>query len=71
MELRLFIFCLVAFISPLAAFSAFLIFYQEYAHHYTDKRKVLKTALEAAVFTLVFFLALGLLLGIILPSIFK
>jgi len=46
---------------------SFLTFYEEYAHHYTDKRKLLKTALEAAVFTLVVFLALGLLLGIILP----
>jgi hypothetical protein len=71
MGLTITIFCIVAVLSPLAAFSAFLIFYGEYAHHYADKRKVMKTAIEAAVFTLVFFLALGLLLGIILPLIFK
>jgi len=49
---------------------AFLITYEEYVHHYHDKRKTLKTALEAAIFTLVFFLALGLLLAIILPVCF-
>jgi hypothetical protein len=61
------IFCIAAILSLLAAVMSFLTFYEEYAHHYTDKRKLLKTALEAAVFTLVVFLALGLLLGIILP----
>jgi len=49
---------------------AFLTTYGEYVHHYPDKQKVLKTALEAAVFTLVVFLALGLLLAIILPLCF-
>jgi len=49
---------------------AFLITYEEYVHHYPDKRKALKTALKAAGFTLVFFLALGLLLAIILPVSF-
>lgn len=49
---------------------AFLITYEEYVHHYHNKREVLKKALEAAGFTLVFFLALGLLLAIMLPSWF-
>jgi len=44
-----------------------LTFYEQYAQEYTDKRKLLKTALAAAVFTLVVFLALGLLLVIFLP----
>jgi purine-cytosine permease-like protein len=64
------LFCIAAILSPLAAIMAFLITYGEYAHHYPDKRKVLKTALEAGIFTLVFFLALGLLLAIILPVCF-
>ena len=71
MGLTLTIFSITAVLSPLAAFSAFLIFYGEYAHHYTDKRKILKTALGAAVFTLFVFLAIGLFLGFILPLIFK
>jgi hypothetical protein len=71
MGLTITIFCIVALLSPLAAFSAFLIFYGEYAHHYADKRKVLKIAFEAAAFTLIVFLALGLFLGLILPLIFK
>jgi purine-cytosine permease-like protein len=61
------IFCIAAILSLLAAITAFAITYEEYVHHYPDKRKVLKTALDAAVFTLVFFLVLGLLLAIILP----
>lgn len=64
------LFCIAAVLSILAAIMAFLITYGEYAHHYPDKRKVLKTALEAAIFTLLFFLVLGLLLAIILPLCF-
>jgi purine-cytosine permease-like protein len=64
------LFCIAAILSLLAAVMAFLITYEEYVHHYHDKRKTLKTALEAAIFTLVFFLALGLLLAIILPFCF-
>jgi small neutral amino acid transporter SnatA (MarC family) len=70
MGLMLTIFCIVALVSPLASLTAFLIFYDEYEHHYADKRKTLKIALEAAVFTLLFFLFLGLLLAIILPLCF-
>jgi H+/Cl- antiporter ClcA len=61
------IFTIAAILSLLAVVAAFAITYQEYVHHYPDKRNVLKTALEAAAFTLIFFLALGLLLAIILP----
>jgi K+-sensing histidine kinase KdpD len=71
MGLTIAIFCIAALLSPLAAVMAFLIFYEEYKHHYLDKRKAFKTALEAAIFTLVVFLALGLLLGIILPFCFQ
>jgi purine-cytosine permease-like protein len=64
------IFSIAVILSLLAAAAGFVITYEEYVHHYPDKRKVLKTALETAVFTLVFFLALGLLLAIMLPSWF-
>jgi len=66
MEPRLFIFCFAAILSFLSAVMSFLMIYEEDAHHYADKRKLLKTALKAAIFTLVFFLVLGLLLGFIL-----
>ena len=65
------LFCIGAIFSFLATLMAFMITYEEYTHHYTDKRKILKAALEVAFFTLVFFLGLGLLLGFILPLIFK
>jgi hypothetical protein len=61
------IFCIAAILSLLAAIMAFLITYEEYKRHYPDKRRVLKKALETAIFTFVFFLFLGLLLAIILP----
>jgi purine-cytosine permease-like protein len=64
------IFSIAVILSLLAAAAAFVITYEEYVHHYPDKREVLKKALEAAIFTLVFFLALGLLLAIMLPSWF-
>jgi hypothetical protein len=69
-ELTNIIFSIAAILSPLAAVTAFLITYEEYAQHYSDKRDVLKTALEAGGFTFVFFLVLGLLLSVILPLCF-
>ena len=64
------LFCIAAVLGIFAAIIAFLITYGEYAHHYPDKQKVLKTALEAGIFTLIFFLVLGLLLAVILPFCF-
>ena len=46
---------------------AFVITYEEYTHHYTDKRKAFKAALEAGIFTLIFFVALALILAVTLP----
>jgi len=55
----------------MAALMAFLITYQEYTHHYSDKREVRKIAFKAAAFTLVFFLIAGLLLGIVLDRFIR
>jgi F0F1-type ATP synthase assembly protein I len=62
----IFIFCIAGIFSPLAALMAFLITYQEYTHHYSDKGKARKMAFKTAAFTLAFFLITGLLLGILL-----
>jgi hypothetical protein len=51
-------------LSPIAAVIAFLIIYEEYLHHYPDKKKSLKIALEAAIFTLIIFVTLSLLLSL-------
>jgi hypothetical protein len=61
------LFSIAAVLSPLAAVMAYLITYEEYAHHYPDKKQAKKTAWRAAVFTLIFFLALGFLLAVLLP----
>jgi len=48
---------------PIAAVMAFLITYEEYSHHYTDKKKPLKFAFEAAIFTFIVFGILSLLVS--------
>ena len=67
MELRHIVLSIAVILSPLAAIMAFVITYEESRHHYPEKGKVRKKALEAAIFTLAFFLVLGSLLAIILP----
>ena len=51
-------------LSPIAAAMAFLITYEEYSHHFTDKKKPLKFAFEAAIFTLIIFGILSLLISL-------
>jgi hypothetical protein len=48
---------------PLAALCAFLITFDEYSHHYPNKRKPFQLALEAAIYTFIFFLFISLLIG--------
>jgi len=48
---------------PIAAAMAFLITYEEYSHHYGDKKKPLRMAFEAAIFTFIVFGVLSLLVG--------
>jgi len=70
MEVSISIFCVAGVFSLLAGVSAFLIFYEEYSRHYADRRKALKTALEAAIFTIAVFLGIGLMLAVLLPHYF-
>jgi len=51
-----------------AGTAALLITYDEYVHHFSDKKKVLKTALSAGIIAFVFFLVLTLLF---LPFLMK
>jgi len=44
--------------SLIASSMAFLIIYEEYSHHYTDKRKPFQHAIESAIFTFIVFLIL-------------
>lgn len=54
--------------SILAAIMAYLITYQEYRHHFPDKRDIKKAALRTGGFTFLLFLFLGMLLAILLPE---
>lgn len=49
-----------------AGLMAFLITYEEYLHHYQEKERPLRLALEAAAFTFVVFLVLTAITGFVL-----
>jgi hypothetical protein len=49
--------------APMAALCAFLITYNEYAHHYSNRRPPLMHALQAGLFAFVVFMAVSLLVG--------
>jgi len=49
---------------PIAAVMAFLITYDEYSRHYTDKKKPLKLAFEAAIITFIVFGMLSLFVSL-------
>ena len=52
-----------SFLAPLAALSAYLITYDEYQHHYPDKRRVRRAALQAAGVAFIFFVLLSVAVG--------
>jgi hypothetical protein len=70
-ELRLMIvlFLIGLIFGSLGAIMAFVITYQEYCHHYLDKRDTFRTAMKSAVFTFVVFLVLSVFLAIFLRKI--
>lgn len=51
--------------SPLAGLMAFLITYEEYQHHFSDRRRVMRASLEAGAFTCLVFLLLSAIVGIL------
>jgi len=55
--------------SPLASAMAYLITYGEYLHHYPDKKRPVKLAIEAALVTFVFFIVLSFVIGFLLENI--
>jgi uncharacterized BrkB/YihY/UPF0761 family membrane protein len=55
--------------SPLASAMAFLITYSEYLHHYPDKKKPTKLAIQAALMTFAFFIVLSLAFGFLVENI--
>ena len=55
--------------SPIAAVMAFLITYGEYSHHYSDKKKPLRFAIEAAIMTFVIFGVISLVIGLFIGNL--
>lgn len=54
--------------SPFASIMAYLITYNEYIHHYPDKRKPVKLAIQAALATFAFFIMLALVTGFFIEN---
>lgn len=52
--------------SPLAGAMAFLITYEEYSHHFSDKKIPLKVAFETAIFTFIIFGILSLIVSLLI-----
>lgn len=57
------------FFAPLAGIIAFLITYEEYSHHFSDKKKPKKLAFEAGMTAFIFFLLLSIFIGLIINNI--
>jgi len=60
-----------AIFSLVGALMAYVIAYEEYSHHYTDKRKPFQHAMQTAVFTFVVFLVLSIIVGLSLNVLFR
>ncbi|OIO15247.1 hypothetical protein COV53_03740 [Candidatus Gottesmanbacteria bacterium CG11_big_fil_rev_8_21_14_0_20_37_11] len=52
--------------SPMAGLLVFLITYDEYSHHFTDKKIIFKYSLEAGLFAFVVFMIISALIGLFL-----
>ena len=65
---RIVVIIIAAFAGCFAGATAYLISYQEYLHHFPDKRKPRRMALEAALLAFAFFFGIGVILAIVLPA---
>ncbi len=63
------IFFIGLILSILAAIMAYIIAYQEYIHHYLDKKDASHEAMRSAYFTFGIFMALTIFLAIFLRKI--
>ena len=57
--------------SPIAAIMAFIISYEEYKRHYTDKKKPFQLSLGTAIATFVFFMLVSFFAGLLLNRIIR
>jgi putative effector of murein hydrolase len=53
----------------IAAIMAFLISYEEYMHHFPDRKTVIRMSLEPALLAFAVFLVLGVILAVTLPRV--
>jgi len=52
----------------IAAVMAFLTTYEEYTHHFLDKKEPFRLGMRTAVFTFIVFVVLSILAGVILSK---
>jgi len=60
-----------AIFSLVGALMAYVIAYEEYSHHYADKKKPFHHAMQTAIFTFCVFLVLSIIVGFSLNRLFK
>ena len=66
-DLSLFLFLGTTF-GFLGGMAAFFITYEEYRHHFNDKKKILRHSLETGIFAFFVFLAVSVLVGLIFEN---
>jgi hypothetical protein len=69
MGLTIALFFIGMLFSSLGAIMAYIITYQEYRHHFKDKRDTFRMAMRTAVFTFTVFLIITIFLAIFLRKI--
>ncbi|MEA4924190.1 MAG: hypothetical protein VB084_02670 [Syntrophomonadaceae bacterium] len=71
MEIFKLFFIIGLLFSPLAAIMGFIITYEEYRRHYSEKQKPFRIALNSAIATLIVFMLITVLGGILLARIYS
>ncbi len=60
---------IAAIFGPIAGVMAYLITYQEYSHHFLDRREIIGRSLVTALVTVAFFVVLFALVGFLLDHL--
>ncbi len=63
--------CIAALFGLLAALIACSIVGEEYEHHFSEKKRVTRAALEMAAVAFLVFLVLGVVLAVLLPRLLQ
>jgi hypothetical protein len=57
--------------SPIAGLMSFIINYEEYKHHFPDRKIPFRMAIRDGIFAFTFFMVLSLFIGLFLVNMFR